>query len=212
MLDFTVDGLTISLVLLAALLHASWNALTKAGGDPLISITIISATGGVCAIPLLLLSPLPDAETWRWLLVSACIHYVYQLSLVRIYRLGDLSQVYPIARGLAPLGVATLAAIGAGERLQPGQLAGLACASIAIVSLGTACYAIAGGIRAVVWTDVLQAVVAVVVGLVGLVVLLEALDWSHNGRNEGAEPVRILAISLGSPEVTSRTRGEKPLH
>lgn len=137
MLDFTVDGLTISLVLLAALLHASWNALTKAGGDPLISITIISATGGVCAIPLLLLSPLPDAETWRWLLVSACIHYVYQLSLVRIYRLGDLSQVYPIARGLAPLGVATLAAIGAGERLQPGQLAGLACASIAIVSLGT---------------------------------------------------------------------------
>lgn len=43
-------------------------------------------------------------------------------------------------------------------------------------------------------------------------VLLEALDWSHNGRNEGAEPVRILAISLGSPEVTSRTRGEKPLH
>ena len=59
----------------------------------------------------------------------------------------------------------------------PGQLA----ATIAVVSLGTACYAIAGGIRAVVWTDVLQAVVAVVVGLVGLVVLLEAIDrpWSE---------------------------------
>jgi drug/metabolite transporter (DMT)-like permease len=137
LLDFTVDGLTIALVLLSALLHASWNALTKAGGDPLVSITIISATGGLCGIPLLLVSPFPDAETWRWLLVSACIHYLYQLSLVRIYRLGDLSQVYPIARGLAPVGVATLAAIGAGERLESGQLVGLACASVAIVSLGT---------------------------------------------------------------------------
>ncbi len=43
-------------------------------------------------------------------------------------------------------------------------------------------------------------------------VLVEALDWSHNGRNEGTEPVRILAISLGSPDATSRTSGEKPLH
>jgi drug/metabolite transporter (DMT)-like permease len=136
-LDASADGLTIGLVLLAALLHASWNALTKAGGDPLISVTIITATGGVCALPLLIWLPLPGPETWKWLLVSACIHYVYQLALVRTYQLGELSQVYPIARGLAPLGVACLAAIGVGEYLEPGQLVGLALASLAIISLGT---------------------------------------------------------------------------
>jgi len=137
-LDFSADGLTIGLILLAALLHASWNALSKAGGDPLISITVVTGTGGLCAIPLILWLPLPGAETWKWLIVSACIHYVYQLALVRTYQLGDLSQVYPIARGLAPVGVACLAAIGSDEFLEPGQLVGLALASGAIVSLGIA--------------------------------------------------------------------------
>jgi drug/metabolite transporter (DMT)-like permease len=138
LLNFSIDGLTMGLILLAALLHASWNALSKAGGDPLISITVVSATGGFCAIPLILWLPLPGPETWKWLGVSACIHYVYQLALVRTYQLGDLSQVYPIARGLAPLGVACLAAIGSKEYLEPGQLVGLALASGAIISLGVA--------------------------------------------------------------------------
>ena len=136
MLDLSADGLTIGLILLAAMLHASWNALSKAGGDPLISITVVIGTGGLCAIPLILWLPLPSPETWKWLLVSASIHYLYQLALVRTYQLGDLSQVYPIARGLAPLGVACLAAIGSDEFLAPGQLVGLALASGAIVSLG----------------------------------------------------------------------------
>jgi len=136
LLSFSVDGLTVGLILLSALLHASWNALSKAGGDPLISITVVTATGGLCGIPLILWLPLPGPETWKWLAVSACIHYAYQLALVRAYQLGDLSQVYPIARGIAPLGVACLAAIGAKEYLEPGQLVGLALASAAIVSLG----------------------------------------------------------------------------
>ena len=134
--DFTVDGLTIGLVLLAALLHASWNALSKASGDALISITVISATGGICALPLIIWLPAPGPETWPWLMISAVIHYVYQLCLVRTYQLGELSQVYPIARGLAPLGVACLAALGAGEFLRPIQFLGLSLASMAIISLG----------------------------------------------------------------------------
>ena len=136
MLDSSEDGLTIGLILLAAMLHASWNALSKAGGDPLISITVVTGTGGLCAIPLILWLPLPGPGTWKWLAVSACIHYVYQLALVRTYQLGDLSQVYPIARGLAPIGVACLAAIGSGEFIESGQIVGLALASGAIVSLG----------------------------------------------------------------------------
>lgn len=129
------EVLTIGLVLLAALLHASWNALVKASGDPLINMAIVTGTGGIVAVPALLLFPVPGPETWPWLVLSAFVHYAYQLSLVRMYQLGDLSQVYPIARGLAPLGVGLLAAIGAGESLAPLQILGLGLASVAIMAL-----------------------------------------------------------------------------
>ena len=135
MVEGSPEGLTIGLVLLAALLHASWNALVKASGDPLINVAIVTATGGIVAIPAVVLFPFPGPETWPWLALSAVIHYAYQLSLVRMYQLGDLSQVYPIARGLAPLGVGLLAAIGAGESLAPLQILGLGLASASIMAL-----------------------------------------------------------------------------
>ena len=134
--EFSTDGLTIGLVLCSALLHASWNALTKASGDPLVNVAVVAGTGGLICLPAIALLPFPGPETWRWLAASAVLHYAYQLSLVRAYQLGDLSQVYPIARGLAPLVVACLAAIGSDEFLAPGQLVGLALASGAIISLG----------------------------------------------------------------------------
>ena len=152
----SADGLTIGLILFSALLHASWNALSKASGDPLISITLIMATGGLCGLPLMIWFPLPGPETWRWLLLSGCIHYAYQLSLIRTYQLGDLSQVYPIARGLAPLGVACLAAFGAGEILEPGQIFGLGLAALAIISLG-ASHSGGPSTRRAVWMAVLTA-------------------------------------------------------
>ena len=138
MLELSADGFTIALVLLSAFLHASWNALTKAGGDPLISVTVISVVGALIGLPLMIWFPLPGPDSWPWLVASAVLHYVYQLALVRTYQLGDLSQVYPIARGLAPLGVACLAVIGVGESLAPVQWLGLALASAAIISLGHA--------------------------------------------------------------------------
>lgn len=131
----SAETLTVGLVLLSAVLHASWNALTKASGDPLVNLAVVIGTGGVLAAPSLLFVPVPGAETGRWLLASAALHFAYQLALVRTYRLGDLSQVYPIARGLAPLGVALLAAIGAEERLAPLQGVGLGLAAAAIIVL-----------------------------------------------------------------------------
>lgn len=128
------EALTIGLVLLAAILHATWNAMAKASGDPLVNIAIVTGTGGLIAMPALFLVPFPGPETWVWLAASAVIHYAYQLSLVRMYQLGDLSQVYPIARGLAPLGVGLLAAVGADERLAPLQILGLTFASLAIMA------------------------------------------------------------------------------
>ena len=153
----STDGLTIGLILFSALLHACWNAMSKASGDPLITITIIMTTGGLCGVPLMIWFPLPNPETWKWLILSGFIHYAYQLALVRTYQLGDLSQVYPIARGLAPLGVACLAAFGAGEILQPGQILGLGLAALAIISLGASRVDGRSSKRAV-WMAVLTAV------------------------------------------------------
>lgn len=135
---FAADGTTIALVLLAALLHASWNAVTRASGDPLVNIAVVTSVGGLAALPFLFVFPLPGPETARWLAFSALVHFAYQLGLARMYRLGELSQVYPIARGLAPLGVAALGAAFAGERLAAHQTAGLVVAAGAIVTFGRA--------------------------------------------------------------------------
>lgn len=138
MLPLANDGFTLSLVLFAALLHASWNALAKASGDPMVNLAVVTTTGGVVALPFLFILPIPTGETWMWLSFSALIHFVYQLSLTRMYQLGDLSQVYPIARGLAPLGVALFGALFADERITPIQGVGLVLAAVAIVVLGSA--------------------------------------------------------------------------
>jgi drug/metabolite transporter (DMT)-like permease len=134
--ELAIDGLTISLVIFAALLHASWNALTKASGDPFVNIAVVSSTGGLVALPFMIVLPMPTGETWAWLGFSAVVHFVYQLSLARMYQVGDLSQVYPIARGLAPLGVAVLGAVFAQEHLEGHQTLGLMLASLAIIVLG----------------------------------------------------------------------------
>ncbi len=133
---FSLDAGAALLVLLAALLHAVWNALAKSSDDPFVNLAVVTSTGGIVALPFLFIWPLPSGETWKWLSLSAVIHYVYQLALVRMYRLGDFGQVYPIARGLAPLGVATLAAATANEPLGTTRLVGLVLAACGIFVLG----------------------------------------------------------------------------
>lgn len=129
------DLLTVGLVLCSALLHASWNALTKASGDQLANVAIVTLTCGLLGAVAIPFVGRPTGMTWVWLLASMAMHFAYHLALVRMYRLGDLSQVYPIARGLAPLGVATLAAIWGGESLAPFQMLGLGLSSVAILVL-----------------------------------------------------------------------------
>ena len=90
-------------VLLAAALHAGWNALVKGGTDKLTAMAAVSLGHVPPALLVLAVAPMPDPASWPWLLVSAALHLGYQLFLVQAYRVGDLSQVYPIARGAAPL-------------------------------------------------------------------------------------------------------------
>lgn len=90
-------------VLLAALLHAVWNALIKVSGDRLVIMGVTTATTSLLSIPLLFYLPLPEPASWPFLLGSACIHTFYMLVLVKAYGFGDFAQVYPLSRGSAPL-------------------------------------------------------------------------------------------------------------
>lgn len=126
-----MDPLILALVLGAALLHASWNALVKTGGDPFVRLAVVNLVGGLCALPLLTIVAFPAEASWRYLAVSVVIHHAYYLALAYGYRFGDLSHVYPIARGIAPPLVALIAWAFADE--SPG---GLGLLAIVVISAG----------------------------------------------------------------------------
>jgi drug/metabolite transporter (DMT)-like permease len=130
------------LVLGAAVLHASWNALLRGRSDLLWSITMMSIASSLVAIPGILLLPPPAAASWPYIAVSAVLQVGYSLFLVQAYRMGEFSQVYPIARGSAPLLVTLGAAILAGERPSLVSLLGIALVCGGIISLARR-----GGVR-----------------------------------------------------------------
>ena len=90
-------------VLASAFCHASWNAGLKMKVDPGVAITIVAVAGGVVALPLLAITGWPARASWPHLAISTILHVGYFKVLAEAYRAGDLSQVYPIARGTAPL-------------------------------------------------------------------------------------------------------------
>ena len=123
------------LVLLAAVLHATWNAVVKASGDRFLSFTAIRGTGTVLACLVVAFVPVPDPEAWPYLLAGVVIHNFYYVVLLQAYRFGDLSHVYPLARGIAPVTVAGLAALFAGEVPGLGGITGIALVSLGVASL-----------------------------------------------------------------------------
>ena len=102
-------------VLCAALLHAGWNTLVKSQADKLVATTLVAVGGGMIALPLMVIAPLPDRESWPFLLASAIIHIVYFTLIGLLYRKADLSVAYPVTRGSAPLLATLVAALYLGE-------------------------------------------------------------------------------------------------
>lgn len=123
------------LVLFAAALHAGWNALAKSGGSPLYSIAAYRLVAGLISLGLLWTVPLPTAGVWVFLIASMLIHNIYYFTLGRAYLSGDLSLVYPLFRGFAPVLVAAGAAIFFGEVLSMQVLVGVFLVSIGLMSL-----------------------------------------------------------------------------
>jgi drug/metabolite transporter (DMT)-like permease len=104
-------------VLLAAACHAGWNAAIKRGLDPLATTVSISIGAALVALVLMPFTGLPGAAAWPFVIASVLIHLLYFAALIESYRSGDMGQVYPIARGSAPLMTAMATTMLVGERI-----------------------------------------------------------------------------------------------
>ncbi|MDH6220497.1 DMT family transporter [Streptomyces pseudovenezuelae] len=124
-------------VLLAAVTHASWNAIAHQITDKLVGFTLIAGGGVLIGLAMMPFVAVPAAAAWPYLLVSAVIHIAYFVLLMRSFRLGDFGQAYPIARGTAPLVVTLLAAVFAHEVPNAWAAAGIAlsCAGLTGVAV-----------------------------------------------------------------------------
>jgi drug/metabolite transporter (DMT)-like permease len=132
--------LVIAAVLLAAVLHASWNAIAKGVADHVglfartAAVSIVFSGAALAVAQLTGASPHP--ASWPWLAASATIHTAYYLGLLAAYRIGDFNQTYPLARGIGPFVVAIVAATLLGERLHMLAVAGVLLIAAAIGVLG----------------------------------------------------------------------------
>lgn len=147
-----------AVVLLAAFLHAAWNAVVKGGGDKMLLTVMVAVSAGLTGAVALPALPQPAPASWPFIAASVGVHVVYFALVARIYHTADMSQTYPLMRGTAPLLVAVASVGWLGE-----HLSALAWSGIAVISLGI--LAMAGGARGApgsregMWLALLNAVV-----------------------------------------------------
>ncbi|MFZ1428308.1 MAG: DMT family transporter [Geminicoccaceae bacterium] len=132
-----MSATVIGLALVAAILHATWNAFLRTGADRLWTVTVMAFSSTIVAVPMALLYPLPASSAWLYIGLSACLQVGYSIFLVAAYRLGDLGQVYPVVRGAVPLFVALGGLLLAGERLSGYQTLGVALVAVGIMGLAS---------------------------------------------------------------------------
>ncbi len=122
----------IAIILSAALLHAVWNAIVKTAADRTTTLGLVALGHVSPGAVMVLLLPLPSAESFVYILLSTVVHFGYFFMLGQAYRHGDLSVVYPIARGIVPALVGLWALLFAGERLPLQAWGGIAVIAVAI--------------------------------------------------------------------------------
>ncbi len=127
----------ILLLLAAATMHAVWNSMIKGAGDGVVMATWVYGGSGALLGPTLLFLPALPREGWMLVGIHFVLHMFYKALLINMYRLGDFSRVFPVARGMAPA-LVTLAAIPViGELPPPVALAGIAVICLGLVLFAT---------------------------------------------------------------------------
>lgn len=136
-----MDGSEISigvtaLVIVAAMLHASWNAILKNGDDKLLDVVFAGILWAPFGLVLLFFIPLPAPESWLFLVLSSCVHMAYTCLLARTYASGDLSHAYVLLRGFSPFLIALGGFIFLGEALSTNSWAGIVLVTCGLVFMG----------------------------------------------------------------------------
>jgi drug/metabolite transporter (DMT)-like permease len=192
----------VAAVLLAAFLHAAWNAVAHAISDRLIGFALIGAAATVGGLVLTLLVPGPAAASWPYLAISAALHAGYNLLLLRSYELGEFGQAYPLARGTSPWLVAISAAAFAHETLTPSRLAG-----VAVISVGLASLVLAGRLTR---ADVPAIGAALLTGVtIAAYTTVDGLGVRHSGGALGYAAWLFIAEGAVMPIVAVAARREK---
>lgn len=123
----------LTIVLLAAVLHATWNAMVKAAGDRALTLAAVACMHGLTGVAFIIASGGSPADAyWPGIIISTLIHYAYYALIFQAYKLGDLSQVYPISRGMAPALVALGTYLIIGETLPAEGIVGLLLVTLGI--------------------------------------------------------------------------------
>jgi len=131
-----MSPLVTALVLGAALLHASWNAIIKSSRDVMLDTALVAAGASLLSLPLIVAMPMPARASWPFLAASIAIHVGYFATLARAYRVGDLGHAYPLMRGTAPLLVALFGLALLDERPSAIMWLGIVLISAGILSIG----------------------------------------------------------------------------
>ncbi|HAT31859.1 MAG TPA: EamA family transporter [Janthinobacterium sp.] len=127
-----------ALVLFAAALHATWNAVVKRGSDKLLTTVLVTACAALIALAALPLLPAPAPASRPYIAASALFQVLYFVLVARVYRVTDMSLAYPLMRGSAPLLVALASVLWIGEPLSPVAWLGLGliCAGVLSMAAG----------------------------------------------------------------------------
>jgi drug/metabolite transporter (DMT)-like permease len=207
------------LVILSAIVHPVWNAMVKTSGDRTLSMVAIRVVGLALGLAILPFVDWPSPQSLKWLALTTIAHFAYYALLIRSYDIGDMSVVYPLARGLAPVLTSLAALLAIGETLSAGQLLAVGLVSLGIMSLslgagatGTAVgfalgtgvsvasYSFLGGIGVRAAGSVLgfQACLEIVtgVGMLGYALLFRRRDLLPYARQHGRMGLLAGALSV----------------
>lgn len=128
--------LALGLLLIAAVLHATWNLFVKRAKEKQVMTWLALLTGVLIYLPIVLLNPINVLSVWPFILSSAIMEALYYIVLIRAYENGDFSLVYPMARGTAPALLAVWAMLFLGERpTLPGAI-GISLLVLGLVIVG----------------------------------------------------------------------------
>jgi drug/metabolite transporter (DMT)-like permease len=205
----SLSPVMIAAVLAAAVLHAAWNSIAHGIGDRLIGFAMIGVVDVVGGGILAAIAGPPPAGAWPYIVASAAVHVGYNLLLLASYQLGEFSQVYPLARGTAPLVVALVSVVLLDRPLPAQDLAGILAVSAGLIAL-----VLVGGrpgrkelpaVAAAVATGLLIALYTVIDGL-GVVEaqLLAYIGWMFLLQGPALPVLAVLRRGRGLPALLRR--------